>query len=650
VPHLAVEPEGKVDNKASSKSWIKKLALAALIAEISYIVVLNLALQLPLTQSLINQIKPEKFHISWENAWTWFPFRFHIRNAAGNGQARSQQWEFEVKSVSASIDVLPLIFKRVWIGDVQVSDASYYQRPRLKPDKDYNELIGYYPPISGREVTDAVTTPKKKKKAWHVDIEDIRLDGQFDYWIHQFRGQAQGSLEADLDVVSRGGLFSLSVPAIDLEFEPHTISEVEMFRRGVISGEMSLAPFVPRENRGIKMLQYVLLDADIDIDMNSLAFINLFTGNFEAMQVDGTGRVDGHLRMEHGEVLDGTGLSVDADNLDVGFLSHTIIGNGEIGIEVSPDTGNQFDLDVRFNDMAMNHGGGGTPLFSGLGLRLNFKTAGDLFPTGSEVNGIEDLRFKTRGKPFELKLSIPAAYVTDMSVFNHYFPPGSPFLFTSGTADLTADILLKQDDADGYMRLKADSMQAQIDDQTIRTDFSADFSLVGGVPGDMLFDISGTELRFDDVRVIGENESFNQKDWATVITLKQAEMIFANPLLLKTEADLSMTDSRPIVAMLGNQKDRPKWVKNMLTIEGVKGEVELDMADNRILIPSAFVDSDNIDFGAKGIIDEGLNDGVIYARYKKLDFVVKISGGKKNIDLFRAKGKFDEYQLPDGIE
>jgi hypothetical protein len=62
------------------------------------------------------------------------------------------------------------------------------------------------------------------------------------------------------------------------------------------------------------------------------------------------------------------------------------------------------------------------------------------------------------------------------------------------------------------------------------------------------------------------------------------------------------------------------------------------------------MDSDNIDFGAKGVIDEGLSDGVIYARYKKLDFVVKISGGKKNIDLFRAKRKFDEYQLPDGVE
>jgi len=65
-----------------------------------------------------------------------------------------------------------------------------------------------------------------------------------------------------------------------------------------------------------------------------------------------------------------------------------------------------------------------------------------------------------------------------------------------------------------------------------------------------------------------------------------------------------------------------------------------------IPIPNASMDSDKIELGAKGVIDEDMNNGVIYARYKKLDIVVKISNGKRNIDLIRARRKFDEYQLP----
>jgi hypothetical protein len=108
----------------AGKTWMKRIVLAALAAEFAYVILFNLVLQLPLTRTFVNQIRPDKFQITWENAWTPYPFRFHFRNASGNGQSRSQQWEFEAQAVSASIDVLPLFFKRVWIDHVRLSDAS----------------------------------------------------------------------------------------------------------------------------------------------------------------------------------------------------------------------------------------------------------------------------------------------------------------------------------------------------------------------------------------------------------------------------------------------------------------------------------------------------------------------------------------------
>jgi hypothetical protein len=36
---------------------------------------------------------------------------------------------------------------------------------------------------------------------------------------------------------------------------------------------------------------------------------------------------------------------------------------------------------------------------------------------------------------------------------------------------------------------------------------------------------------------------------------------------------------------------------------------------------------------------------VIYARYKKLGIILKVTGGKKNFDLIRARGKFDAYRV-----
>ena len=75
------------------------------IVEIVYLVVLNLALQLPVTQSLVNAIKPDKFHVSWETAWTWYPFRLHARGVSANGQSRAQQWQLDAVAASGSIAI-----------------------------------------------------------------------------------------------------------------------------------------------------------------------------------------------------------------------------------------------------------------------------------------------------------------------------------------------------------------------------------------------------------------------------------------------------------------------------------------------------------------------------------------------------------------
>ncbi|MGB1439735.1 MAG: hypothetical protein ACPG63_08165, partial [Luminiphilus sp.] len=61
---------------------IKRVVYFVVVAELVYLLVINAALQLPLTQSLVNKIRPEKFQVSWESAWSFYPFRVHARGIA----------------------------------------------------------------------------------------------------------------------------------------------------------------------------------------------------------------------------------------------------------------------------------------------------------------------------------------------------------------------------------------------------------------------------------------------------------------------------------------------------------------------------------------------------------------------------------------
>ncbi|MBE9547856.1 MAG: hypothetical protein IMF09_00500 [Proteobacteria bacterium] len=75
----------------NSKSLLKLVIKYIVIFELAYLLMVNLALSLPVTQSSINQIKPDKFAVSWKKAWSWYPFRVHARGVSLNGQGRGQQ-------------------------------------------------------------------------------------------------------------------------------------------------------------------------------------------------------------------------------------------------------------------------------------------------------------------------------------------------------------------------------------------------------------------------------------------------------------------------------------------------------------------------------------------------------------------------------
>ena len=51
---------------------IKRALKIVIGIELVYLLLVNGALQLQLTQDLVNKIRPEKFYVTWEHAWSWY--------------------------------------------------------------------------------------------------------------------------------------------------------------------------------------------------------------------------------------------------------------------------------------------------------------------------------------------------------------------------------------------------------------------------------------------------------------------------------------------------------------------------------------------------------------------------------------------------
>ena len=257
--------------------WFRKAIFIVVVVQLAYLVLVNGALWLPATQTLVNMARPEKFQVSWDRAWSWYPFRVHVEGLSANGQSRSQQWQLDARTASASVAVLPLLFKHARISDVLVADIQYRQRPRLRSDKDFSDAIPFFPAIDGREMTQAITTPRIKKKPWHITLDTARATGSQSVWIYQAQGSASGELVVDLSFQTQGGPFSLTGHRVNLQLDKFYLqNDEELLSRGKVEGSLAFSPFIPRENRGAALLEFLSLDVEVDIDLNSLAFLNLF--------------------------------------------------------------------------------------------------------------------------------------------------------------------------------------------------------------------------------------------------------------------------------------------------------------------------------------------------------------------------------------
>ena len=81
------------------------------------------------------------------------------------------------------------------------------------------------------------------------------------------------------------------------------------------------------------------------------------------------------------------------------------------------------------------------------------------------------------------------------------------------------------------------------------------------------------------------------------------DTILTDPPQMDLEAQLHMSDSRPIVAMFQNQEGwRPDFLSRLMTVEDIAGTARVAMANERVVIPHAQATSENIEVEAKGVI------------------------------------------------
>lgn len=629
---------------------IKRILTILAIAELSYLVVINAALQLPITQDLVNKIRPEKFYVSWERAWSWYPFRVHAEGVFANGQARTQQWQVTATSASGSISIVPLVLKQVYLSNITAENIDYRQRPRLKPNVDYSGRLAYFPDIKDREIIPVESGELKKKRPWKIHVSDATVAGEHRFWILNIQGTATGSAFGNLYTETRRGAFWLDIEQFDLELGPALLNgAAETFHGGRAVGSLGFSPLVRAENPGRRMLRFAYLDADLDLNLESLDFINLLAGGLGNFNVSGAGHAAGHLVISDGHVRAGTDLLVTADDLGVSIYDTGIAGIGEVRVHTPEATDIPLGLDIHYDQLRATRVGDEKPFLTGETLQLAYRGSNFIIPDPSL--GLSDLwddaEAKRRRKGNTFALRVAQATVPDMAALNHYVPPDTTVQFSGGKTELNADIQFTESSLEGSIRLDSAATQLKIDDSTLRADLDMDIRLGSGNPRSLSADFSGSTLRLFNVYVDGQKDQFDGEYWSSLMEVVSGRGTFMRPTTLSADALITISDTRPLVVLFKNRSRSPKWLANMMAVKDLSGEATINLGDGKLRVPKAFVTSEKAEVGIKATFYQGEREGMVYARFKKLDTLVKRFDGQRDVDVIRAREKFDAFELED---
>jgi hypothetical protein len=213
-----------------------------------------------------------------------------------------------------------------------------------------------------------------------------------------------------------------------------------------------------------------------------------------------------------------------------------------------------------------------------------------------------------------------------------------------GAASLVGDLRLGPQRAEGSFLLLADGLRLALDQTELSGDLRAQVLVRDGSAADMRFDITGSALSLDRVRVHGRAGAAGAPDWHLRLQLEDTEVRWHKPMQLDMTAGIAIKDTRPFVALLDNVRGQHSWVDHLLTVEDLGGHLRLTIDGQDAVIQDAMVSSAEMAVHAKGRAAPAGREAMLLVRWHDLVGGLELQGAHKHFDLADARARFDAYR------
>jgi hypothetical protein len=351
------------------------------------------------------------------------------------------------------------------------------------------------------------------------------------------------------------------------------------------------------------------------------------------LQLGGGGKLDVHAVLSDGLPIAGSSLRIPRQALAVSVLEHQVEGAGEASLMLAAgDTGPQARLNVAFDDARLHR------------LDEDEPSVGDV-RLDAEVLVRDPFAeaMKDAAATAALSLAIHSARVPDLRTYNPYLPEHAGVAILGGEASLVGDLNITSDRASGELLLEAEDIRIAIAEEDLSGDLRLELLIRDGSADELRFDITGSSLVLDGFQVAGSTASTHDAHWHARLQLEDTEVLWQKPMHLDMQADVTVKDTRPFVAVLDNLRDQHGWIDALLTVEDLGGHVALTMDGDTALLREAMLSGPEIGVHVKGRSSPVGQEGMLLVRWQNLSGAMTLQGERKHFDLLNARSRFDGY-------
>jgi hypothetical protein len=591
------------------RRWGLLLVFVVLGFEALYLITGNLALNSDWLQERINR-RPARVMVTWASGSTFIPGNIYLKDVRVTGQSRKSQYAVTLESGHFVVNLWRLTGKHVHVRRGESTGLDVRLRRRLDSNEITPEQAAHFPPIEGllnppTDKPEELYPKKKPGDPWTITVDRFNARTMHQVWINGIRLEGEGQVSAGFHMVVRG---ELGVPQAHLVTHNASISMGQnLIAQNVsLTADVQLARYRYKEVKGKNVLGQLSANILMQGDLRSLGFVDDHGASQAGVRFGGAGSIHADLRIDRGRFMPGSQYSVDAESLQVDFLGYSFLSSGAI----NGKAWNESQQVLGSTEVTLG------PLTGHRLLHPDQSVTASSFTFTSVVNepvlaGGEPLR--------QIDAQLPSVSVPEITMFNDLLPESLGVTFLNGSVELGARFSIDAAGAaEGTLLFAGSNLEAR----TLKADLRGNLSLDASYSTDdfraPIYDLAGTRLSLSQVFVTDAKPKKKDKGWWFDVSLDEALIDIESGSRVDATAEFSMRDIKPLVVLLQEEGQAPKWFGMMPNVKDVNGLVELDLDPGEFDLEQMDITGKGLKFLGRLDSSQGIKRAAFYAKYKGL--------------------------------